>query len=190
MIGSVFVRFQLYMKECHGRDSWTELLKAAGFPSDKIYRTVRFYPDLEFDKLLACAIEKTGLPREVFLRQLGKHSGSYIIETYKMMVLPRWRTLDVVEKVGAKIYRTIQFVDVNAPKSIFECERKSNEELILHYDSPRKMCQYILGVIDAVAEHFGEKIIDIHDQCMNTNEEALECTVTLRLIRAANVLSR
>lgn len=188
MIGSVFVRFQLYMNECHGRDSWKELLKESGIPTDKIYRSVRFYPDMEFDRLLACAIVKTGLSRDVFLRRLGHHCGAYIIETYKMMVLPSWRTMDVVEKVAGKIYRSIQFVDTNAPKSIFECERISNDELVLHYNSPRKMCFYILGIIDAVAEHFGEKIIDIHDQCMNTCEEALECTVTLRLIRSSNPL--
>jgi len=177
------------MNESHGRDSWNELLKEAGFPSDKIYRSVRFYPDSEFDRLLALAVAKTRLERNVFLRDLGRHCGAYIIETYKNMVLPRWRTLDVVEKVGAKIYRSIQFVDVNAPKSIFNCERISNEELILHYDSPRKMCSYILGIIDAVAEHFGEKIVDVHDQCMNNCEEALECTITFRLVRAAKPLS-
>jgi hypothetical protein len=190
MIGSVFVRFQMYMEDCHGRQSWKELLQEADLPTDKVYRSVRFYPDSEFDHLLAFALKKTGLDREVFLRQLGYHCGAYIIETYKMMVLPRWRTLDVVEKVGAKIYRSIQFVDINAPKSIFECERLSPEELVLRYDSPRKMCQYILGIIDAVAEHFGEKVIDFHEQCMNTDAQALECTITLRLVRAANPLIR
>lgn len=189
MIGSVFVRFQIFMNECHGRDSWNELLQAAGFPPDKVYRSVRFYPDSEFDRLLHYALVKTRMPRDIFLRRLGQHCGAYIIETYKMMVLPRWRTLDVVEKVGAKIYSSIQFVDVNAPKSVFECQRVSPEELILTYDSPRKMCQYILGIIDAVADHFGEKVIDVHETCMNTSEEALACKITLRLVRAANPLT-
>ncbi len=58
MIGSVFVRFQMYMEDCHGRQSWKELLQEADFPTDKVYRSVRFYPDSEFDHLLAFALKK------------------------------------------------------------------------------------------------------------------------------------
>jgi predicted hydrocarbon binding protein len=182
MFGSVLVRFQAYISERLGKERWEEILSGASLPPDKIYRTARFYPDEELDSLLDSASKRLNLTKDVLYRQLGLDFGRYLIKTYRVMFFPSWRTMEVIEKAAPKVYKSIQFVDLNAPKSSVNCVRLSPTEVVVHYQSPRKMCPYILGIIDSMAEYFDEKIEVSHAHCMLSGAD--ECEIHVKLIKA------
>lgn len=181
MFGSLLVRFQAYMIGNLGQQAWKEILKGAGQPEDKVYRTIRFYPDDEYEKLLEIACAKIGIERDVLQKKLGLDFGRYLLKTYKVMFFPSWRTLDVIEKAAPKVFKSIQYVDLHAPKSTVRCERISPDEVVVYYQSERKMCPYILGIIDSMGEYYNEKLDVYHTKCQRN--KASECEIHVKLVK-------
>ena len=182
MFGSVLVRFQLYMTEKLGAEGWKSLLAEAGLPTNKIYRNISFYPDDEFNHLLELSANKMHMAQTILYRDLGKDFGKYLISCYRMMFHSGWRTLDIIEKVAPKVFKISQLVDPKAPAAKVSCPRLSPIEVEVHYESPRKMCPYIMGIIDATAEHFNETVKVSHVTCMLQNDP--ECVIHVKLIEA------
>lgn len=187
MFGSLMVRFQAYMINALGEEEWKDLLRQAGQPEDKVYRSIKFYSDDEFDKLVEIACGKIGIDKDVLYKKLGLDFGRYLLKTYKVMFFPSWRALDVIEKAAPKVFKSIQYIDAHAPKSSVVCERVSPEEVIVHYQSERKMCPYILGIIDAMGEYFNEKLEVSHTKCQRY--KGSECEIHVKLIKSNQLTS-
>lgn len=178
LFGTALKCLQEFMIETYGEAKWRSLLAKAGLPPEKVYHTVRFYPDSEFQSLLDISSEEFRIDKNLLLRDFGKLFGEHLISVYGCMFLKQWKSLDVIEKVAPKVFVTIQFVDPYTPRSSVKCERVSPEEVVIHYHSPRKMCVYILGIIDAVGDHFREKLVIKETQCMHNNDR--ECVMHVR----------
>lgn len=185
MIGTVFIRLQEFVEERMGYSGWQEVLEGAGLPPDKVFRTAMFYPDDYLDKLIASAIVKSGLKRDALLRKLGYHCGKYLVKSYKFIFFPGWNTLDVLEKAAPKVYKSMQFIDMYAQRSTIECKRVSPDEVRLIYKSPRRLCSYVIGIIDAIAEHFDERMEYEHSMCMN--DHCNECRIDVKRVKAGRL---
>lgn len=183
MFGTVLVRFQQFVIDNYGQEEMYNIFQQLGLPKDTVFRTIKFYPDEQLDSMVEILAREVCLGQDSLYKKMGLDFGRYLIKTYKVMFFPSWRTLEVIEKAAPKVFRSIQFVDPNAPKSYVMCERLSKDEVILRYMSPRKMCPYILGIIDAMAEYFDEKVDVTHATCMRSG--ASECELHVKLIKAA-----
>lgn len=179
MFGSVMVCLEQYMKERIGNSGWEIILANVGLEPDKTYRTVYFYPDKEFEALLKDCAAMTGMSISDLQRDLGRTFGRFLLKTYSRMFFPSWRALEVIEKAAPKVFNTIQLIDPYTPKSSVKTERVSPEEVIVYYQSPRQMCSYIMGIIDAMGMHFNEKLEVRHTTCMHKGDPLCEIHVTL-----------
>jgi hypothetical protein len=169
------------MIEKIGLQKWQSFLQKAGLPEDKIYRTARVYPDDEFNQLTEIATNNGSLTKDTLLHELGLEFGRQLIKTYSVMFYREWRTLDVIEKAAPIVFKIIQIADYNAPKSEVRCERISPNKVVVYYSSPRNMCPYILGIIDAMAQHFEEKIKTTHMCCQRKGDP--QCEIHIDLIK-------
>lgn len=182
MFGSVMVRFQYFVTEKIGPEGWQSILTEAGLPPNKIYHNISYYPDEEFNHLLELTANKMHMSQTILYRDLGKDFGTYLISCYRMMFHAGWRTLDIVEKVAPKVFKISQLVDPKAPPAQVTSSRISPIDVVVHYKSPRKMCPYIMGIIDATAEYFNEKVKVAHVKCMLQNDD--ECEIHVKLLEA------
>lgn len=181
MFGPLLVSFQNYMTAALGTEGWTNLLIKTGLPKDKIYHSLRFYPDEEFEQLLNIATIKLGISKDKLLRRLGKDFANYLLNSFGNMFLSSWTILDVLEKAAPPLYNAMQTIDPKAPKSYVRFKRLSSDEVILYYMSPRKMCNYIIGIIEGIADHHDEIITVSHSACMLLG--ASECEIHIKLIK-------
>ena len=181
MLRIPLVRFQHYMIEKIGQEGWENILVSAGQPPDKKYSTVKYYPDTEFYGLIDAAVAKTGLPKDVLYRKLGKDCGQYLVKNYHAMFLKSWKTLDVIEKAAPKIYLITQVVEFHIQPKGFTTERISPNEVVIYYTSKRKLCIYFVGIIEAIAEYFNEQAVITQPCCMLNGDE--RCEIHVRLIK-------
>lgn len=181
MFGPLLVCFQNYMLSAIGQEGWESLLQKAGFPNDKTYHTLRFYPDEEFEQLLDLATIKIGISKDKLLRRLGKDFASYIANNFANMFLSSWTMLDIIEKAAPSLYNAMQMIDPNAPKSYVRTKRESPDEIALYYMSPRKMCGYVIGIIEGLADCRNEIIKISHSACMQRG--ATECEIHIKLVK-------
>lgn len=180
MFGTVMARLQKYIEVTHSTETWKEILEEAGFPPTKTYRILGHYPDAEWNVLIDLASRKLGVAKRELLHNLGKDFGRYLIRTYKIMFFPSWHSLDVIEKAAPIVYKTIQLIDPNTPKNEVGCERIAPDEVVVHYKSPRRMCDYVEGIIESMGEHFNEKLQCGHEKCMRKGGN--ECEIHVKLL--------
>lgn len=180
VFGTSMKCLQDFVLEGYGQEEWKAVLEKAGLPSDKKYHSIRFYPDVEFTKLVDACSEEFHINGKALLRDLGKVFGKHLISVYSTMFLKEWKSLDVIEKVAPKVFTTIQFIDPYTPRSRVTCSKIASDEVVVYYRSPRKMCVYICGIIEAVGEHFKEKLKITELTCMLKNDE--ECQIHVKLI--------
>jgi predicted hydrocarbon binding protein len=180
VFGTALKSLQNFVLESYGEEKWLMLLEKADLPSDRVYHSIRFYPDSEFEQLLNICSQDFTINKNTLLRDFGKLFGEYLINMYGKMFLESWRSLDIIEKVAPKIFVTIQFVDPYTPRSSVKSKRVTPDEVVVYYKSPRKMCVYIMGIMDAVGEHFKEKLVITETKCMHKNDS--ECQIHVKRI--------
>lgn len=182
MMGSILAKLQVYLIERLGQDCWQSILVEAGLPPNKIYHTIQFYPDIELEHIINAACTKLHKPKEALYREIGKDFGKYLIGAYGLMFFPSWKTIDVIDKISPKIYKILQLIDPKTPKSEVRTKRISKNEVLVYYQSPRRMCEFIEGVYVAAGEHFKENIEIKQLQCMH--QEAPECEIQIKLVES------
>ncbi|MCB1112719.1 MAG: heme NO-binding domain-containing protein [Chlamydiales bacterium] len=178
MFGTALKCLQDFVLDNYGKEKWNQVLDQAGLSTNKMYHSIRFYPDAEFEQLIDVCAKDLRINKNTLLRDFGKIFGEHLISMYGGMFLKDWKSLDIIEKVAPKVFITIQFVDPYTPKSKVKCERVSPDEVVIHYQSPRKMCIYLFGIIDAVAEHFQEKLEITETGCMHQGDP--ECVIHVK----------
>ncbi len=182
MYGVIFDFLRDYVIEKHGgRETWSMLLVETGQSPHKIYFPVKDYPDEEIFALAIKASEALTLPINVVLEDFGTFVGHKLLTFYHMYIKNHdWKTLDIVESAGTYIHDAMARHNPLRKPPVIHAERLSPDELILHYNSPRRLCHVVRGIVAGMADHFGEKFSVKESQCMHNGSD--ECVFRVRRI--------
>jgi hypothetical protein len=90
-----------------------------------------------------------------------------------------WRTLDVIEHTEETIHRVVRMRQPGAQPPLLRAERTSPNEVVLFYDSPRRLCAVARGIGRGVANHFQEPIVIEERRCMHRGDPG--CVIAYKL---------
>ena len=168
MYGVIFDFLRDYVIERHGgKDTWKALLAANGYGSHKIFFPVTEYPDEEIVALAKTASEALSVPLPAVLEDFGSFVGHRLVTFYHMYVnKDDWKTFDVIENAGGSIHHAIHRHNPDRKPPTIKAERVSSDELIIHYQSIRKLCPVVRGIVRGLGEHYGESFKILETQCM------------------------
>ncbi|NOX37911.1 MAG: heme ABC transporter permease CcmB [Calditrichaeota bacterium] len=179
MHGIVFSELRKFVDHSLGPGAWQRLLKEAGL-GNRIYMAIQEYPDQEAVALVQAAARITHKSPAVILEEFGQFIAPQLLQMYKALVQPNWKTLDLIENTEEVIHKVVRMKNPGARPAELKCQRISPGELLLVYASPRKMCALAKGIARGVANHFGERISVSETQCMLNG--APECHIRLRVM--------
>ncbi len=179
MHGIVFSELRKFVDHSFGPGAWQKLLKEAGL-GNRIYMAIQEYPDQEAVALVEAASRITHKTPTAILEEFGKFIAPQLLQMYKALVQPEWRTLDLIEHTEEVIHKVVRMKNPGARPAELKCQRISPTELLLIYASPRKMCALARGIAHGVANHFGERLSVTESRCMLNG--APECHIRLRVI--------
>ncbi len=180
MHGLIFSEFKKFIEQKYGEDTWKTILKESGF-ENKIYLAVSSYPDSEFFKILEDSSKILNKDRNLILEEFGRFIVKDLAKVFKSLVKPEWDILSFLENFDKHIHRMIRIKYPGAkPPAIF-CERKSENEVILHYRSPRKLCKFVKGIIKESAKFFKSTVVVHEIKCSLYGAE--ECIFIVRKIK-------
>ena len=165
MHGIVFAELQKYAETKHGARTWQQVLTKSGLAS-KLYFPVQEYPDSEIASLVRATSEMTGQPTLALLEDFGQFIVPSLLRMYGHLLKPGWKSIRV-QNPGAK------------PPQL-KSQRLSDSEVLLVYDSPRRMCALAIGIAKGLALHFGENITTRETICMHKG--ANRCEILFRKI--------
>lgn len=165
MHGIVFGELKQYVTARLGEHAWGELMAqtAAG---PKLYLAVQEYPDEELGAILAAASKRTALPVPALLMDFGTFIGGHLVKMYRAYIRPEWKTIDVIEHTEERIHKMVRLQHDGARPPYLTTTRRSEDEIVVHYASARRLCSLAKGIATGIAAHYGETLQMTDLTCM------------------------
>lgn len=177
MHGIIFSQLRKYVVTKQGSRAWSTLLKHAQL-ENRSYLSVSEYPDAEMEALVSAAAKMSGQSATVVLEDFGVFIAPLLMNTYRHLIPGDWKTLDVIEKTEETIHHVVRVQTPGAKPPVLRTTRRSEDEVVLIYGSPRKLCALAIGIARGVANHFKETIEATQTKCMHNG--APHCEIVFR----------
>lgn len=178
MNGIVFIEIGKFAQARLGAQVWGDALRAAGIQS-RIYYRVADYPDEEALALLTVLSASLQEPMQAVLERLGEFIVPDLMRMSRYWIKPQWKTLDLIEHTEETIHKTLRQEGSQTNPPRLRCRRSGPQEVVVIYDSPRRMCSLAKGIIAGVAAHYGEAVTISEPTCMLKG--AANCELIVRL---------
>jgi len=179
--GIIFSEFRNYVEATHGKGTWDVLLTKANL-ANRVYMPVGEYPDTEMIGLVVTTSTTTRLPVAELLEDFGMFLSPALMKTFGHLLQPQWRTIDVIEHTEATVHAVIRVKNTGAKPPELQTLRRSKDEILLVYSSPRKMCSLAIGIVKGLGKHFREDIVASENRCMHKG--AASCEISFRRVRS------
>jgi len=173
-----------------GEDLRDRVLDRASVERDRQFRIDTIYSDAECLKLLDSAREEIGCSdKELF----DIYASAFVAETQK--IFPQFyatcSTSEEFLRKQAAIHALIgaSLRDKDQQQSIndkFEIEDSSPGNLLVHYDSPNKLCGLYHALAHAVADVYDDKLSVRTVNCSKRNSKGTACEFLVTWLRAVD----
>ena len=180
MHGTIFSALRGFAEKEFGSGTWAAMLKQAAL-GDRVYLHVQQYPDAEAMALVLAASSLTGQPVAALLEKFGEFIVPELMKMNGHLLLPQWKTLDVIEHTEATIHKVVRVKNPGASPPELKTTRLSSSELLLIYTSSRRMCTFAIGIGKGLAHRFHENIVITQPVCMHQGSS--HCEILFRKIR-------
>jgi hypothetical protein len=177
MHGIVFGELKQYVTDRFGAPLWEDLLAKAAI-GPKLYLAIQEYPDEELNAILQAASTHTGLTLAAILEDFGDFTGPHLVRMYRTYILPEWKTLDVIEHTEERIHKMVRLQHKGARPPYLSTTRRSEDEIVVHYASERRLCSLAKGFATGIARHYGETLHITDLTCMHRG--APTCEILIR----------
>lgn len=158
MHGAIFMMLKDFVATNHGLPAWDKMLEMAGQPKMALYLPTQSYPDADAVALVKAACELTGLPPEAVLEAFGVYIAPTLIQMYRGLVHPDWKTLDLLMNVEETIHKVVRRRNEGAEPPELRFKRINDRTLEFIYESKRQMAPLAMGIIKGVAKYYQEDI--------------------------------
>jgi Haem-NO-binding len=181
MHGIIFTALKKYIRTKLNDQAW-DLLRIQSGLHGRIYLPVQSYPDDEIAALLATAPSLLNVPSAVFLDDFGRVLVPDLLQVYRGLMKPHWRTLDLILHVEHTIHHVLLLSDPDPtdPAGLnLHCARIAPFQVAIRYDSPHKLCTLGKGIIHGLAAHFAERITIVERTCLHRGDACCDLAVTV-----------
>lgn len=175
MKGIIFKLFEEYAESVVGKEVLAEAKRRCEL--DKaIFVATGSYPDEQLLSLVKAMADMAGKSTDAILYECGRYVIKPLSEIYKpfFKVKSAREFLRNMDRVHTSMTRSLP--DARPPR--FTYQEPSEQELVLFYRSPRKLCPLAKGLIAGVADYFHEQIAVEEKQCMKRGHPACELHLT------------
>lgn len=176
MKGIVFTLFNDMVEENYGLEAWDQLLEKSG--CDGIYISSETYPDAELMALVGAASEMTNIPANALVKAFGEYMFPSFHEKYPTFFKEGMTLKSFLLTVDRVIHVEVRKLYPDAGLPDFEYQDENDNELVMLYKSPRKLCALAEGLIAGAAKHFNAKYQLKHDLCMHDGSDHCRLELT------------
>ena len=161
----------------HGHEAVVATLAEAGLPADRMYRLNEPYADSEAQRLSAAAIQ------HITMEDIAE---AFFEDT--RLRFPTWfemcKTSRQFLEMQPEIHNTFALglqrpEERDAVREKFRLE-KLDDELVVHYRSPNRLCDMYKAIAQLVFRHYQDKANIDEPRCMNRGDS--ECELRIRWV--------
>lgn len=179
MKGIVFTTFNDMVENRIGIACWEALLEKVKPASGGIYTSVEDFPDEELVAMLGELSVITEKPIDELLASFGQYLFHALATKHPVFVTDETDLFVFLQSIDGVIHKEVEKLYHNPHLPAIECQQPSQDLLLLHYRSPRRLCHLADGLIRGAAKQFNTEVLIAHDLCMHDGNDYCE----FRIIR-------
>ncbi len=158
MLGLVFTEFIEMVEGRFSPELADAILEDVGAPHGGAYTAVGNYPHQEMLALVAALSRRTGEPEPALVQALGRHLMQHFRRAHADLLVRHGSLFDLVAAIDGEIHVEVRKLYEQAAPPRFTVTGRDPQRLSLLYESPRCLQHLALGLLEAAAEHYGERV--------------------------------
>lgn len=178
MHGIIFSELNKYVLARWDEALWEQVLIKSALEG-KNYLIKEKYQDKDLLALIKALEEVSQLSSTELLKDFGCFIVPDLLQLYGAVISADWKTLDLLANTEKTIHKIVRMKTPGSSPPMLTCKRKNAREVLIHYDSPRKLCALAEGIIQGVANNYDEQITISQQQCMHKGD--LQCLISVTL---------
>ena len=169
------------IKRSAGDEQLSEIFKLADIPLDRAYDIHKPYADSEWQQLFNNTLKVMALSKEQAYTLYADAFVNYVLELF-----PSWFEMAKNSKELLLLQPVIHngfassVIDAEKRKTVedkFRISENADNELIVHYNSPNRLCGLYVALAKRVAEHYQDKIDVRETSCLLEGDDC--CTLAV-----------
>jgi len=177
MHGLIFAQLKRYVETKFDAKTWDALLDKAGLKGN-MYLASSVYPDGDILAMVNTACQMTGLAAKTVLEDFGEFIAPALVAEYSFLIKPEWTLLDFLCNTEETIHKVVRFSKGVTPPRL-GVVRLADDKVVISYDSARKMCSLLKGIVKGAAKYYKEDVSIMESRCMLQGDPA--CVVTVQV---------
>lgn len=177
MKGVVFNILEDMVTEKGGLMIWQQVLDKAGV--DGGHTAVATYSDDELFAIVGAVVEELQLPAETVVSAFGTYMFGQLAKRYPVFVDSCDDLFSFLESIDSVIHLEVKKLMTETHLPNIECTRVNDDELVMDYRSPRKLCLLAEGLIYGAAVHYERQIKIEHPVCMHKGSDHCDLRVQI-----------
>ncbi|HEU5415106.1 MAG TPA: heme NO-binding domain-containing protein [Candidatus Angelobacter sp.] len=182
MHGLIFSELKKYVETKFDSKTWDTLQEKAGLKGN-LYLAASVYPDNDLLSLVTTACQMTGVDAQTILEDFGDFIAPDLIRQYSFLIKPEWTLVDFLCNTEDTIHKIVRFHPGVAPPQLM-VRRLADDRVTISYDSKRKMCALLKGIVKGAAKHYNKTVSIVESRCMLKGDP--ECTVHVQVEAAVS----
>ena len=155
MKGVVFTEFLSFVAESYGEDAVDDIIDASRLPSEGAYTSVGTYPHAEMATLCGELSKLTEEPASQLVCRFGSRLSETFAHEYSDFFAKSGSFFDFIASVEDHIHVEVRKLYPDAELPNFKVVSRTDSEMVLDYQSPRRMSSLAEGLILGSARQFG-----------------------------------
>lgn len=180
MKGLVFTEFLEYVEASFSEEMADDIIDSSDLSSGGIYTMVGTYHHNEMITLVTTLSEKSGISTPDLMRGFGKHLFGHLTVGFSHFVQKVKSTFELLQSVENYVHQEVHKFYPDAELPSFEFESSDPNTLIMIYRSSRPFADLAHGMIEGVAEHFGEEITIEQDKLQSEKETVVKFSLAMK----------
>jgi predicted hydrocarbon binding protein len=177
MQGSIFTTFSEMVIEKMGMSVWNDLLDKVNPPSKGIYTNGMQYDDSEIMAFIAELSILTKMSPPTLIRNFGEYLFIGLFNNNQASLSHINNLKDFLKGIDHVIHKEVRRLYPDAYLPTFKVSETPDGDLIMLYQSKRKLCHLSEGLITGAAKHFDESISINHPECMHYGSEKCKLVI-------------
>lgn len=174
MKGIVFNILEDFICQNWGDEKYEEILALCPLKTKEPFVGPGSYPDSDLTLIAAKAAEVLGVPLNQALRSFGEFAFMKFSLKFPQFTRDAQSARDFLLTVDSVIHVEVKKLYPDAETPRFSYQDLSENQLIIVYQSRRKLCALMEGLINGVAEHYKTRIDHRQRKCVCDGDSVCE----------------
>lgn len=167
MKGVVFNLLESFVVEGWGPEAWEQICDLCPLRTQEPFVGPGTYPDEDLVALAVKAAEILGVSLPDALRAFGRFSFGPLAKKFPTFVEPHDDPVRFLASVDQVIHVEVRKLWPDAVTPSFVYDGVDTRSIRITYASNRKLCHFMEGLLEGVADHFGTPVAYRQTRCMH-----------------------